>query len=155
MELSEAARRLLSDAVLNEKRVAGTRHTLREVIEPVVRECDALVREEADQEGALAACVREVLEHIAYAASSLRDLHAREPPERLPEVKRAALSSAEFRKTLNGRSLAELAEPLFNACEEAVRARAAEKPSAAYLLVCASSVATFVRAYLDAQAWGG
>jgi hypothetical protein len=141
---SAGADRLRGDQLLSTKRVARTQVRLIDVLEPIIAECDALAEKEVDREEAFRACVAEVLDHIASGALSLRDAYASTPKERVGEAKAAALSSPAFRKSLNGKPLAALARPLFDACEASVQARE-DAQSASYLFVCVSELASLLR----------
>ena len=141
---SAGADRLRGDQLLSAKRVARTQVRLIDVLEPIIAECDALAEKEVDREEAFRACVAEVLDHIASGALSLRDAYASTPKERVGEAKAAALSSPAFRKSLNGKPLAALARPLFDACEASVQA-SEDARSASYLFVCVSELASLLR----------
>jgi len=145
--LSLVGDKIRGDEVLKTTRVKGSNYTLVDVMEPIVRECEEVTRNEPDPEPAIKACIVEVLDHISYAAGVARDMFATMPMDRAGEVKQKALREKEWQKSLNGKTIAEIATPMVDACSSA--AKTLKKEAASSIFVCVMETANLLKMYVN------
>ncbi|WP_288005791.1 hypothetical protein [Thermofilum sp.] len=145
--LSLVGDKIRQDEVLKTTRVKGSNFTLVDVMEPIVRECEEVTRNEPDPEPAIKACIAEVLDHISSAAGVMRDMFATMPMDRADEVKEKALREKEWQKRLNGKTIAEIAMPLADACTSA--AKTLKKEAASSIFVCVMETANLLKMYVN------
>jgi hypothetical protein len=135
------------DEVLKTTRIKGSSLTLVDALEPIVRECEEAAKNEPDPEPAVKACIVEVLDHISSAASVLRDMYATAPLDKADEVKQRALREKEWQKRLNGKTIAEIAAPIVDACASA--AKTLNKESASSVFVCTMETANLLKMFVN------
>ncbi|WP_287911282.1 hypothetical protein [Thermofilum sp.] len=145
--LSLVGDKIRQDEILKTTRVKGSNYTLVDVMEPIVRECEEITKNEPDPEPAIKACIVEVLDHISSAAGVARDMFATVPIDKADEVKQKALREKEWQKSLNGKSIAEIAMPLVEACTTA--AKTLKKESASSIFVCTMETANVLKMWAN------
>lgn len=145
--LSLVGDKVRQDEVLRTTRVKGSNYTLIDVMEPIIRECEEATKNEPDPEPAIKACIVEVLDHISSAASVARDMFATMPMDKVDEVKQRALREKEWQKSLNSKSIAEIAMPLVDACTTA--AKTLKKEAASSIFVCTMETANLLKMYIN------
>jgi hypothetical protein len=145
--LSLVGDKIRQDELLKTTRVKGSNYTLIDVLEPIVRECEEITKNEPDPEPAIKACIVEVLDHISSAASVARDMFATMPIDKADEVKQKALREKEWQKSLNGKTIANIAMPLVDACTSA--AKTLKKEAASSIFVCTMETANLLKMYVN------
>jgi hypothetical protein len=145
--LSLVGDNIRKDGVLKTTRIKGSDFTLVDVMEPIIRECEDAAKNEPDPEPAIKACIVEVLDHISLAAGVSRDMYATVPLDKADEVKQRALREKEWQKRLNGKTIAEIAMPMVDACTSA--SRVLKKESASSIFVCAMETANLLKMYVN------
>jgi hypothetical protein len=145
--LSLVGDKVRQDEVLKTTRVRGSNYTLIDVMEPIIRECEEVTKNEPDPEPAIKACIVEVLDHISSAASVARDMFATMPMDKADEVQQKALREKEWQKSLNGKTIANIAMPLVDACTSA--AKTLKKEAASSIFVCTMETANLLKMYVN------
>lgn len=145
--LSLVGDKIRQDEVLKTKRVKGSNFILVDILEPIVRECEEVTKNEPDPEPAIKACIVEVLDHISSAAGVARDMFATVPMDRADEVKQKALREKEWQKSLNGKTIASIATPMVDACSSA--AKTLEEEAASSIFVCVLELANLLKMYVN------